>query len=97
MRLKGWGAKSTATVLARYLHLEHIPADPAAWDVKVRGAAGLAATLVEHMEDAHLFRRLATLDTTGPAIGDVDSLAYTGPKPGFEEFCERIEATDFLG
>ena len=94
--LKGWGAKSTSTVLARYLHLEHIPADPADWDVKVRGAAGLGATLVENVEDAFLFRRIATVDTEGPEIGDVDSLEYTGPKPGFKEFCERIEATSLL-
>jgi len=94
--LKGWGAKSTSTLLARYLHLENIPADPADWDVKVRGATGLAATLAEHIEVAQLFRRLATLDKTGPAIGNVDSLAYTGPKPGFEEFCQRIEATNLL-
>ena len=40
--LPGWGAKSTAAVLARYPHLEDIPDSVAAWDLKVRGAASLA-------------------------------------------------------
>ena len=31
--LAGWGAKSTAAVLARYGHLEHIPADWRTWGV----------------------------------------------------------------
>jgi 5'-3' exonuclease len=38
----GWGAKSTAAVLARYGHLDDIPAEPALWDVPgLRGAARL--------------------------------------------------------
>jgi len=94
--LKGWGAKSTATVLARYEHLENIPADPAEWDVTVRGAAKLGATLVGNVEDAFLFRRIATVDTEGPQVGDVDALEYTGPKPGWEEFCERIDGQSLL-
>ena len=94
--LKGWGAKSTATVLARYGHLENIPADVAEWDVKVRGAAKLGETLIENVEDAFLFRRIATVDTEGPEVGDVDALEYTGPKPGWEEFCERIDGQSLL-
>jgi len=43
-----WGAKSTATVLAHYRHLEAIPADPSSWEVKVRGAETLAANLEEY-------------------------------------------------
>src|SRR5450432_384661 len=34
-----WGARSAATVLARWLRVEDIPDDPAAWGVPVRGAA----------------------------------------------------------
>ena len=90
--LKGWGAKSTATVLSRYDHLENIPEAPGQWDISVRGAAKLAATLVENRDDAYLFRRIATVDTEGPEVGTVDDIAYTGPKPGFAEFCHRIGA-----
>jgi 5'-3' exonuclease len=90
--LKGWGAKSTATVLSRYDHLENIPEAPGQWDITVRGAAKLAATLVENRDDAYLFRRIATVDNEGPEVGTVDDIAYTGPKPGFAEFCHRIGA-----
>ena len=37
--LPGWGAKSAAAVLARYGHLEDIPAIDLNWEVDVRGAA----------------------------------------------------------
>jgi len=43
--LPGWGAKSSATVLAHYQHLDRIPFDPTEWSVAVRGATRLAATL----------------------------------------------------
>ena len=44
--LPGWGAKSSAAVLAHYDHLEAIPRD-GEWEVAVRGAARLAATFDE--------------------------------------------------
>ena len=43
--LPGWGEKSASTVLARWQHIERIPPDPTAWEVKVRGADRLASTL----------------------------------------------------
>lgn len=78
-----WGAKSTASVLARYVHLEDIPADPADWGVKVRGAARLSQELEAARDDATLYRRLATLRTDVP-LGDaqgplsLDALAWKG-------------------
>ncbi|HZW54559.1 MAG TPA: 5'-3' exonuclease H3TH domain-containing protein, partial [Candidatus Elarobacter sp.] len=36
--LPGWGAKSAAAVLARYVHCEAIPANARDWDVTVAGA-----------------------------------------------------------
>jgi 5'-3' exonuclease len=59
--LPGWGARSAATALSRYATLEAIPPDAAAWDVSVRGAAGLAATLRERWSEALLYRDLARL------------------------------------
>jgi 5'-3' exonuclease len=73
-----WGARSASTVLERYGHLEVIPADPEAWDVKVRGAAALAASLHEHRDDALLFRRLATLRVDVPLDASVDALRWRG-------------------
>jgi 5'-3' exonuclease len=43
--LPGWGSKSAAAVLARYGHVEAIPADPRAWKVNVSSAARLAQML----------------------------------------------------
>lgn len=74
--LKGWGAKSTATVLARYGHIEQIPDDGAHWDVRVTGAARLAATLTAEREQAHLFRTLATLRSDMALFDSVDDLLH---------------------
>ncbi|MDJ0849306.1 MAG: 5'-3' exonuclease H3TH domain-containing protein [Myxococcota bacterium] len=91
--LPGWGAKSTATVLARYGHLEAIPESADDWDVKPRGAAKLAATLAASREDALLFRTLATLVRDVEGLGDVDELEWCGPTDGFEELCrETLES-----
>lgn len=89
--LAGWGAKSAATVLARYGHIEDIPHEPGQWDVKVRGAPKLAATLRDNYDDALLFRRIATVETDVPDLGTVDELEWTGPSPDFAAFCESID------
>ncbi len=86
--LPGWGAKSAATVLARYRHLEKIPKSVDAWDVALRGAEKLGSVLREKWEDALLFRRLATLRTDQPKA-TVDKLAYRGPKAEFEALAEN--------
>ena len=88
--LPGWGAKSAAAVLARYEHLEHIPKLAPEWDVPVRGALRLAATLTEQRERALLFRELATLRADAPIGADVDALRWTGPRPDFAAWAERL-------
>ena len=90
--LPGWGAKSSATVLARYGHIESIPAAPGQWDVQVRGAAKLAKTLQEQYDDALLFRRIATIEYDAPTVGSVDELEWTGPGSDFEEVANAIDA-----
>ncbi|MGY6499792.1 MAG: 5'-3' exonuclease [Acidimicrobiales bacterium] len=77
--LPGWGAKSAATVLARWGHIDDIPADPADWDVTVRSAARLAEALAAGRDDARLFRTLAVLVDDCPTITSVDELQWTGP------------------
>jgi 5'-3' exonuclease len=88
--LPGWGARSAATVLARYQHLEHIPKLAMEWDVSVRGALRLATTLTEQREHALLFRELATLRADAPIGADVDALRWTGPRPDFARLSERL-------
>ena len=78
--LEGWGAKSAAAVLRRYRHLDAIPPDPGAWDVTVRGAVKLAATLAGRLDDAVLFRRIATLERDAPVSTSVDELEWRGPR-----------------
>jgi 5'-3' exonuclease len=90
--LPGWGAVSAATVLARYGHLERIPGPATEWDVSVRGAARLAATLAAQQERARLFRELATLHTDAPIGVDVDGLRWLGPTPEFAPWSERLGA-----
>ena len=88
--LPGWGATSAATVLARYGHLERIPERAADWDVSVRGAARLAATLAEQGERAWLFRTLATLRADASIGTDVDALRWVGPRPELAAWSERL-------
>lgn len=90
--LPGWGAKSSSVVLARYGHLESIPADAEDWDVTVRSAAKLATTLVERRDDAELYRHLATLDLDAPVMDDVEDLRWTGPADHLEAVCAHIDA-----
>ncbi len=90
--LAGWGAKSTATVLARYGHLEDIPPSETDWDVTVRGAAKLAATLRDQMEDALLFRRIATIAYDAPTVTSVDELQWHGPRPELVDLAASVDA-----
>ena len=89
--LPGWGAKSASTVLARYGHIEEIPAWESDWDVSVRGAARLAATLREERDRAILFRRLATLVRDARVSATVNELEWTGLTPEFSAMCETLE------
>ena len=90
--LKGWGAKSTSAMLSHYGHIEDIPDSHDDWEPKVRGAAGLAATLVDERDLALLFRRIATVRTDAPVSDSVDELAWRGPHSGFEDLCHQIGA-----
>ena len=89
--LTGWGAKSTAAVLAKYRHLEAIPADAATWGVNATRAGALALTLEKERDRALLFRDLATLRTTIPLFDSIDALCWTGPTPAFASLAERID------
>ncbi|HEV8550470.1 MAG TPA: 5'-3' exonuclease H3TH domain-containing protein [Polyangiaceae bacterium] len=70
-----WGAKSAGAVLSRFGHIEHIPDDPNAWGIKVRGADALAQSLAGHRPEAELYRRLATLRLDVPLAESPDALA----------------------
>jgi 5'-3' exonuclease len=94
--LPGWGAKSASTVLARYGHIENIPADFEQWDVQVRGAAKLSATLNDQLELALLFRTIATIVTDAPTMQSVDELLWTGPTDALPALAERVGASRMI-
>ena len=88
--LPGFGAKTAAALLRRYVHLEAIPNEAAAWDVEgIRGADKLAATLKAGRQVADLFKDLATLRTDAD-IGFVDDWRWRGPSAAFASWCERF-------
>jgi 5'-3' exonuclease len=90
--LPGWGAKSSATVLARFGHIESIPADYREWGVKVTSASTLAAVLTRDRDRALLFRTLATLRTDIALFDNVDQLRWSGPAPAFAALGARLDA-----
>jgi 5'-3' exonuclease len=89
--IPGWGKLSAAAVLTRYAHLEDIPDSVVRWDLRVRGAATLAASLRDHREQALLFRELATLVADVPMAESLDDLRWRGvPRAPFEAMAERL-------
>jgi 5'-3' exonuclease len=89
--LRGWGAKSTAAVLSRYVHLEAIPANEADWDVPVRGAARLGAALRDGMEDALLYRHLAVLRRDVALPESLADLEWRGARRDqYEALCDEL-------
>jgi 5'-3' exonuclease len=90
--LPGWGAKSSAAVLAKYVHLESIPRDHREWHVNATNAATLAVTLAREWDRAQLFRTLATLRTDIALFDDVEQLRWAGPAPAFPAIAARLDA-----
>lgn len=90
--LPGWGAKSAAAVLARFGHIEGIPADARDWHVNAASPATLARTLERDRELALLFRDLATLRTDIRLFDSVDELRWAGPTPAFSTLGTRFDA-----
>ncbi|MCI0441099.1 MAG: flap endonuclease [Chloroflexi bacterium] len=89
--VKGWGAKSTAQVLARYIHLESIPDDVSQWTVALRGAKSLAASLAASRDDAALYKRLATLRFDVPLPETLADLEWKGARRDeFQALCDAL-------
>jgi 5'-3' exonuclease len=90
--LPGWGARSAAAVLARFGHLEDIPANVGDWGVDVRSPATLNAALRQQWPEALLYRRLATLvDDVPLPQRDPDELRWLGARRrAFESLCEEL-------
>ena len=89
--IAGWGAKSSSTLLAEYTRLDLIPADENDWSVSVRGAARLGASLRDNLQDAMLYRELATLRRDVPLTETFADLEWRGAhRSAFAELCDEL-------
>ena len=89
--LRGWGAKSASSVLARFGHLEEIPADWRDWHANASRPAVLAETLTRERDKAMLFRELATLRSDLDLYKNVDELRWKGPTAQFAALGARLD------
>jgi len=92
--LPGWGSKSAAAVLARWRRIDDIPSSALDWEVPLRNASRLAATLRDQRRAAMLYRRLAVLNRDS-AIESVsptlDDLEWRGvPREQFLALCQEL-------
>lgn len=88
--VRGWGAKTTAAVLAEYPHLEDIPLEASLWKPQVRGAERLVEALRASLAEALVYRFLATLRRDVPLQESLAGLEWRGvPRDRFLEFCDR--------
>ena len=96
--IPGWGAKSTARVLAHYRHLEAIPDAASDWAVQPRGAVRLAGNLAASREAAGLYKRLATLREDVPLAESLDDLCWRGARRDeLAPLCEVLGDARLLG
>lgn len=88
--IKGWGEKSTSSILAKYKHIESIPKDPK----KIPLSLGRATTLLENLQanykDALLFRELSTLRQDVPLKENLKDLEWKGATEKFKRVCVEL-------
>jgi 5'-3' exonuclease len=93
--IPGYGAKTAASLLARYGHLEEVPIKGSAWHLDgVRNQVGLAQVLRERLAEAMLYRDLARLRTTADGVEipqrEPGELEWRGaPRGRWEAFCDE--------
>lgn len=91
--IPGWGAKSAASVLARYAHIEAIPADHRQWGLGAARAQRLAESLTTHAEEVLLYRRLATLRRDVPLRETLAEIEWRGARQGLRDLCRELGDT----
>jgi 5'-3' exonuclease len=91
--LPGWGAKSSAAVLAKVCPSRiHSRGPWREWRVTVANASVARGTLSRERSRALLFRTLATLRTDIALFNDVDELRWNGPTAAFTAIAARLDA-----
>ena len=94
--IKGWGAKSSATLLSHYHHIENIPNDHMEWAMQVRSSQKLSESLNTDYELALLFKLIATIDYEAPTFETVSELKWSGPKDNYENILKSIDGDRIL-
>jgi len=92
--IPGWGAKSSATMLSKFRHIEDIPTDIEQWDMTPGRARKLAENLAAHKDEAGLYRELTSLRTDVPLKETLADLEWRGAQDGFKDFCVQLGAND---
>ncbi len=83
----GWGAKSAATVLLAFDHVEAIPKDYRLWGLGLGRAERLAESLHSHAKQVLLYRELATLRTDVPLDEELADLEWRGARGALRQLC----------
>ena len=91
--IQGWGEKSTATVLAKYKHIEAIPSDPNKLGLGLGRATTLLENLKNNYKDALLFRELSTLRTDVPIKESLADLKWQGATSKLKKVCLELGDT----
>jgi len=89
----GIGPRTAAAALQAFGSIDHIPADPRAWEgVPVRGAARAAAAFAAHRAQALQVRELATVEREVPGLrAKLSDLAWGGAlRAETDAFFERL-------
>jgi 5'-3' exonuclease len=94
--IPGWGAKSAATVLSRFEHLESIPQDPGRLRLPLGRATRLVESLAAHREEAFLYRHLATLRDDVPLQEGLADLEWRGARAKLEDVCRELGDEELL-
>jgi 5'-3' exonuclease len=94
--IQGWGAKSTATVLARFGHIETIPKNPEELSLGLGRATTLVENLQKNYPEALLFRKLSTLRSDVPLKENLDDLEWRGAQTKLKEICLNFGSEQVL-
>ena len=92
--IPGWGAKSVATILSNFGHIEDISEDLSARAITAGRASTLQGNLAENHEAALLYRQLTTLRFDVPLKESLDDLEWKGARPELKALCTDLGAND---
>jgi len=88
--IQGWGAKSTASVLAKFKRIESIPKDPKKLPLGLGRATTLVENLQQNYKDALLFRELSTLREDVPLKEKLSDLKWQGAYEQLKKVCQKL-------